>query len=49
MTYIGCTIKRVPSDKLLESASRAVELNPANAPNTASLPHGFSRRPKALP
>ena len=48
MTHIGCTIKQVPSDKLLESASRAVEVNPANAPNTASLPHGFDPSPESL-
>ena len=48
MAHIGCTIKQVPSDKLLESASKAVEVNPANAPNTASLPHGFTPSPESL-
>lgn len=37
MEYIGCSIKQVPPDKLLESATTATEVNPANAPNTAML------------
>ena len=45
MAHIGCTIKQVPPDKVVESASKAVELNPANAPNTSSLPHGFTPTP----
>lgn len=48
MAYIGCTIKQVPPDKLLESAATAIEVNPANAPNTALLPHGFTPSPESL-
>ena len=48
MAYIGCTIKQVPPDKLLESASTAVEVNPANAPNTAALPREFTPSPERL-
>src|SRR6478672_9768044 len=48
MAHIGCTIKQVPPDKVVESASKAVELNPANAPNTSSLPHGFTPTPESL-
>jgi hypothetical protein len=48
VAYIGCTIKQVPPDKLLESASTAVEVNPANAPNTAALPREFTPAPERL-
>lgn len=48
VAYIGCSIRQVPSDKLLESASAAIEVNPANAPNMASLPHGFRPTPESL-
>ena len=42
MAYIGCTIKQVPPEKLLESASTAIDVNPANAPNIAALPREFT-------
>src|ERR1700746_1309209 len=47
VAYIGCSIRQVPSDKLLESASAAVDVNPANAPNMASLPQGFTPPPES--
>ncbi len=37
MEYIGCSIKQLPSEKVLESAERAIDINPANAPRTAGL------------
>jgi hypothetical protein len=42
MEYIGCTIKQVPPHKLLESATTAVGINPANAPNTTTLGPEFA-------
>src|ERR1700757_2242713 len=48
VSYIGCSIRQVPPDKLLESASAAVDVNPANAPNMASLPQGFTPTPESL-
>ena len=49
MAYIGCTIKQVPPDKLLESAEKAIEINPANAPNIATSPASSLRPPPASP
>jgi hypothetical protein len=37
MSYIGCAIRKLPPEKLIESADKATEINPANAPNTAGL------------
>lgn len=48
MAYISCTIKQVPPDQLLASAATAIEVNPANAPNTALLPHEFTPSPESL-
>lgn len=37
MNYIGCQIKQVPGISLISSADTAVQINPANAPNTTGL------------
>ena len=48
MKFIGCAIRKVPADKLLESAEKAIEINPANAPNIANLPREFTPSPTSL-
>ena len=37
MTFIPCTIKGLPAEKVVASAEAAVEVNPANAPNITGL------------
>ena len=48
MKFISCAIRKVPADKLLESAEKAIEINPANAPNIANLPREFTPSPTSL-
>jgi hypothetical protein len=48
MEYIGCAIKALPPDKLLASAEKAVEVNPANSPRTAGLGLDFTPSPERL-
>lgn len=48
MTYIACTIKTLPAEKILDAAAVAVEVNPANAPNATDYQY-ISDSPVLMP
>jgi hypothetical protein len=39
--WVGCTIKELPDELQVEAAARAIEINPANRPNTEGLPQSL--------